>query len=127
QACIRPDGDAGLSQCLPGKERPGVKLALGRNVTVAYHPLRRQTVSLQYVLQQRDQGVNLLRVPGIPVTAMRPVPVTGMHYLDADGAGVEPGAPLPAAVTGVPGAPFLVHQPVDGRRGIVDQVMAADL
>src|SRR5690606_37359560 len=100
---IRPDGDAGLSQCLPGKERPGLKLALGGEGPVTDDSFGLLPVSLQYVLQQGDHGIYLLRVPGIPVAAIRAVPVARMHNLDADGAGVEPGAPLPAAVTGVPG------------------------
>ena len=93
---------------------------------MADDPLRRQAVPLQDVLQQWNQPVNLCLIPGLPVAPLWGITVAGVHYLDADGAGVEPGTALPAAVTGMPGAAALIYQAVDGRRVGIDQVMAAD-
>src|SRR5690606_30081969 len=101
---IRPDGYARLGQLLPGEQRPGIKLALRCYIAMANYPLRRQAVPLQNVLQQRNQPVDLRLIPGLPLTPFGGVMVAGVHDLDADGTGIEPGAALPATFTGVPGA-----------------------
>ena len=124
---IRPDCHTGLGQLLPGEQRPRIELALRGDVAVPEYPLRRQAVTLQYVLQQRDQPFDLLRVPGIPLPALLGIPVAGVDYLDTDGAGIQPAAALPAAVPGMPGAALFIHQSVDSGWLVVDQVMAADL
>src|SRR5690606_9862166 len=124
---VRPDSHTRLGQLLPREQRPRVEFTLRRDITVANDPLRRQAVALQNVLEQRNQLVDLLLIPGVPLSTLGRIAVAGMDDLDADGAGVQPGAPLPAAIPGMPGAAVLVYQPVDGRRVHIDQVMTADL
>src|SRR5690606_33947900 len=103
-------------QLLPGEQRPRVELALRCDITVADDPLRRQAVALQNVLEQRNQLVDLVLIPGVPLPPLGGIAVAGMDDLNTDGTGVQPGAPLPAAIPGMPGAAVLVHQPVDSRR-----------
>ena len=88
---------------------------------------QRQLVTLDDVLEQHDQLVDLLRREGLPVAPGSGLVITLVDQFDADRRAVQPGAPLPFADPRVPGAAVLVHQAVDGRRGIADQVVAAHL
>lgn len=84
-------------------------------------------MALDDVLEQHDQRVDLIRGERLPVATARRVVITLVDQFDADGAGVEPGTPLPLADADVPGPAVFVHQAVDGRRRIADQVVAAHI
>src|SRR5690606_8308411 len=101
---VRPDSHARLGQLLPGEQRPRVELALRCDITVADDPLRRQAVALQNILEQGNQLVDLVLIPGVPLPPLGGIAVARMYDLNTDGTGVQPGAPLPAAIPGMPGA-----------------------
>src|SRR5690606_41979022 len=52
--------------------------------------------------------------------------VASLDPLDPSRPGVGPGPAPPLAVAGMPGPAVLVHQLVDGRRRLTDQIVAAD-
>merc|ERR1739841_313866 len=89
--------------------------------------LWRQLVTLLDVLEQVDQCVDLGLIPGVPLAAGGRVGVAGLDQLNANAAGVQPGAALPAAGAGVPGAAVFIDQLIDYRLAITDQVMTADV
>ncbi|CEG53621.1 hypothetical protein PXNS11_30079 [Stutzerimonas xanthomarina] len=117
-----------LGQAFPGEQRPRIDLALRSDVAVADDGARLEVVTRHDVLEQHHQRVDLLRGVRIP----EPAPVGAFHVaavdqLNADRCGVEPGAPVPLTLAGMPGAAVFIHQPVDGRRRLADQVVAADV
>ncbi|MCY1433002.1 hypothetical protein D9M71_490200 [compost metagenome] len=87
---------------------------------------QRQVMTLDYVLEEQDQGVDLLLAEGLVDPTVGGFPIAFVDQFDAKGAGVQPGAALPFAFSGMPGTAVLVHQEVDLRRVVADQVMAAD-
>lgn len=62
----------------------------------------------------------------MPDPPVRRVGIALVDDLDANGAGIEPGTPLPLAVAGMPGTAVFINQLIDRRRSIADQIVAAD-
>ena len=63
---IRPDSQAFGSQTLPGEQRPRIKLAQRGDVAVADDAAGVDGVTLADVLEQDDQGLDLVFAVGIP-------------------------------------------------------------
>ncbi len=128
RAGIRPGHQALLGQTRPGKQRPRIDLALRRDVAVADDGARFQAMTRHDVLEQYHQRIDLRLRVGIPEPpSVRALLVALIDQLDADRGGVQPGTPVPFALPGMPGAAILVHQAVDGRRRLTDQVVAAHI
>ena len=124
---IRPHAQACVGQPFPGKQRAGIKLAQRGDVAMADDIARVNAVALADVFEQDNQRLGLRFAVGVPESAGRGVLEPGIDDFNADGAGIEPGAALPFALAGVPGALVFIDQLLDGRFIVVaDQVMAAD-
>ncbi|MNT43224.1 hypothetical protein D3C72_1796830 [compost metagenome] len=87
---------------------------------------QRQVMTLDYVLEEQDQGVDLLLAERLVDPAVGGFTIALVDQFDAQGAGVQPGTALPFAFSGMPGTAVLVHQAVDLRGLVADQVVAAD-
>ena len=124
---IRPANQPGIGQALPGEQRPRIDLALRSDVAVTDDAVDRQVVALDQILEQGDQRIDLRFAVRLPDGTVRPLFIALIDQLDTDAAGIQPGAPLPGAIPGVPGTAILVDQAVDGGRAIADQVVTAHL
>ncbi|MDT4876225.1 hypothetical protein FQZ97_1116510 [compost metagenome] len=89
---------------------------------------RLDALTLADVLEQYDQGLNLIFAVGIPHAPGWSVLESRIDDFDTNGTGIQPGPAIPFALPGVPGANVFIHQLVDGGALVVtDQVMTADL
>ena len=122
---IGPDAETCVCQTFPGEQRAGVELARRRNIAVTDDVLRVDFVARGNVLEQGDQGLDLTFGIRVPDPTLRRVAKALVDDFDTDGAGIQPGAAFPLAFAGVPGALVFIHQFVEGRRGIANQVVAA--
>lgn len=124
---VVPAADARRGQLLPGEQRAGIDLALGRDIAVADHVPGRDAVALDDVAQQDGQRADLAVAVGMPLRfAVITVGPAGVDDLDADRRAVHGVQAVPGAFAGVPGGAGLIDQPV-GAAGRIDQVMGADL
>ncbi|MNQ95628.1 hypothetical protein D3C85_1111940 [compost metagenome] len=124
---VRPDADTLGGEALPGEQRARVQFAQRCDVTVTDDVARIDGVALADVLEQHDQGLNLILGVRIPEPAGRGVLEARIDDFDTDGAGIQPGPAVPLAFTGVPGTLAFVHQLENGGALVItDQVMTAD-
>lgn len=124
---IWPDPQPSIGQAFPREQRARVKLAQWGDIAVANDMPGLDIVTFDDVLEQRDQRLDLRLAIGVPDPPVGCIGKAWVDDFDADGRRIQPCAPLPLAVTGMPGATALVHQLVHRRRAITNQVMATDL
>jgi len=70
---------------------------------------RFDVVALYDVLEQRNQRLDLRFAVRVPDPAIGCVGEPRVDDLDANGRGVQPGAPLPLAVAGMSGTAVFIH------------------
>jgi len=97
--------DPRLGQGFPRKIFAGIDLAVGRNVRMRQHPLRRDPPARDNILAEPDDGFDLRRRIG---GRAAPVPRIGDFNPDRDIVHVSLAGPIAAA--GVPGAARLRHE-----------------
>src|SRR5208282_1795215 len=122
---IRPHDQPGQRESVPGEARAGVLLIVGLYVAMTEDAIGSNAMTTLDVAYEFDDLFDL-RLGEVRIDCAGIAAVTPIDDLDADRIRIQMGVTLPVTRACMPRTLVLVDEPVNRRRPIVDQIMAAD-